>query len=320
MVADFSELTPDVILEKVEMALGQRCTGLLRPLPSYINRVYAIELDSGQFVVAKFYRPGRWSRTAILEEHAYVLTCAAAEIPVIAPLTLIDGSTLGDATGIAFALFPRRGGRPIEPADPGHAMWGRLGALLARIHNIGAQALAPARLTLHPAQTTTADLDYLLEHDFLDAREAKRLEHFGCALLEEILPLFEGIEMLRLHGDCQHTNVLERPETGIFLIDFDDMLMGPPIHDLWMLLPGRLNEARAEMEQLLEGYSAFRTFDRHTLRLVEPLRVMRMTYYLAWCARQSHDASFHLTHPGWGSRAFWAKELAELENQLEFIQ
>ena len=319
MKAEFSALTPDKVLDAVEGAARQRCTGVIRPLPSYINRVYSVELDSGEHVVAKFYRPGRWPRAAILDEHAFVRACAEEEIPVIAPLSFADGGTLGDADGIAFALFPRRGGRPIEPADPGNALWGRLGALLARVHRVGERAPAPARLTMHPLTATTADLDYLLDNGFLDDRETARLEAFGCALLDAIVPLFEGAETIRLHGDCQHTNILERPDTGVFLIDFDDMMNGPPVQDVWMLLPGRPAESGEELEQLIDGYETFRAFDRRSVRLVEPLRAMRMTYYLAWCARQAGDAAFRQNHPDWGTRAFWAKELTELEAQLGAI-
>jgi len=319
MNADFSLLMPDRVLDAVERATTQRCTGVIRPLPSYINRVYTVELDDGQHLVAKFYRPGRWSRDAISDEHAFLLACSADEIPVVAPMSLAQGGTVGEVDGISYALFPRRGGRPIEPADPGNALWGRLGALLARVHRVGSRAPAPARLTLHPLITTTADLDYLLDNDFLDSRETKRLEAFGLALLDCITPLFEGVESIRLHGDCQHTNVLERPDTGVFLIDFDDMMNGPPVQDLWMLLPGRLDDVREELEQFLEGYETFRAFDRQSLRLIEALRAMRMTYYLAWCARQARDVAFLQNHPGWGSRAFWATELSELEAQLVVV-
>ena len=320
MNPDFSLLTPECVLDAVEQATRQRCTGVIRPLPSYINRVYTVEMDSGEHLVAKFYRPGRWSREALLDEHAFLCACAEDEIPVIAPLPFKDGSTLGEVEGIAFVLFPKRGGRPIEPADPGDALWGRLGSLLARVHRVGARLTAPARITMAPFSTTAADLDYLIDGGFLDAREAQRLETFGHNLLDAIAPLFEGAETIRLHGDCQHTNVLERPETGLFLIDFDDMMNGPPVQDIWMLLPGRPEDAREELDQLLEGYETFRPFDRHSLALIEPLRVMRMIYYLAWCARQSHDASFLQNHPDWGSRAFWARELADLEVQFEVIR
>jgi len=318
--ADFSNLVPDAVLDAVERATGRRCSGVIRPLPSYINRVYSAGMEDGDFLVAKFYRPGRWTRAAILEEHAFVRACADDDIPVIAPLPLAEGGTVGDAGGIAFAVFPQRGGRPVEPADPGNALWGRLGALLARIHRVGESAAAPSRVTMHPLASAKADIEYLLDHDFLEEREAARLEAFGENLLDQAVPLFDGAEMIRLHGDCQHTNVLERPDTGLFLIDFDDMMNGPPIHDLWMLLPGRADTARRELEQLIEGYEMFRAFDRRTLRLIEPLRAMRMTYYLAWCARQSRDAAFLQHNPGWGSRAFWARELAELEAQLAVIR
>jgi Ser/Thr protein kinase RdoA (MazF antagonist) len=318
--ADFSGLTPDRVLDAVECATGRRCSGVIRPLPSYINRVYTVGMESGDFIVAKFYRSGRWTREAILDEHAFVGACAADEIPVIAPMVFADGGgTLGDADGVAFALFPQRGGRPVEPADPGNALWGRLGALIARIHRVGERAPAPARIALHPLTATTADLDYLLDNGFLDARETARLENFGCELLDAAVPLFEGVENIRLHGDCQHTNVLERPDSGVFLIDFDDMMNGPPVQDVWMLLPGAADEAREELEQVIEGYETFRPFDRNTLRLIEPLRAMRMTYYLAWCARQSRDVSFQQNHPGWGTRTFWARELADLEDQLSRV-
>ena len=320
MNADFSALTPDRVLDAVEEASRQRCTGIIRPLPSYINRVYTVELSSGESLVAKFYRPGRWTREALLDEHAFVSACAADEIPVIAPLGAAGGGTLGELDGIFFALFPKRGGRPIEPADPGDAMWERLGALLARIHKVGERATAGSRITLGPYTSTAADLDYLIDGGFLDDRESSRLEDFGHALLAAVAPLFEGTEQIRLHGDCQHTNVLERPDTGLFLIDFDDMMNGPPVQDLWMLLPGRLADTRAEAERLIEGYELFRPFDRGSLRLIEPLRAMRMIYYLAWCARQARDAAFLKNHPDWGTHAFWAKEITDLENQLEVIR
>ena len=320
MNADFSALTPDRVLDAVETATRQRCTGIIRPLPSYINRVYTVEMASGENLVAKFYRPGRWSRAALEDEHAFVSACAADEIPVIAPLEQASGSTLGEVDGIGFALFPKRGGRPIEPADPGDAMWERLGALLGRVHKVGERAAAPGRITLGPYTSAASDLDYLIDGGFMADRERQRLEAFGHALLEAIAPLFEGAETIRLHGDCQHTNVLERPDTGLFLIDFDDMMNGPPVQDLWMLLPGRLADVREEAERLIEGYETFRPFDRGSLRLIEPLRALRMIYYLAWCARQSRDASFPANHAGWGTPAFWSRELADLERQLDVIR
>ncbi len=320
MSADFSNLTPDRVLDAVEAATGRRCTGATRPLPSYINRVYSVDMESGDPLVVKFYRPGRWSREALQDEHAFVCACASDEIPVIAPLPLSCGGTLGDADGLSFAIFPRRGGRPVDSAASGDPVWERLGALLARIHRVGSRQPAPARLTLGPYTSAAGDLDYLIDGGFLDDREADRLEAFGHAFLDMVAPLFEGTETIRLHGDCQRTNVLDRPDSGLFLIDFDDMMNGPPVQDLWMLLPGRLDECREEVEHLIGGYEMFRPFDRLSLRLMEPLRTMRMVYYQAWCARQSRDVAFLRHHPGWGSRAFWARELDELELQLEAVR
>ncbi len=319
MNADFASLMPDRVMDAVEASTGRRCTGVTRPLPSYINRVYSVEMETGEHLVAKFYRPGRWTHEALLDEHAFVCSCAADEIPVIAPIALKGGETLGLAGGLPFALFPKRGGRPVESAAPGDGVWGRLGALLARVHRVGAREAAPARLTLGPFTSAAGDLDYLIDNGFLETRDQERLEDFGHTFLEAVEPLFEGCETIRLHGDCQRTNVLERPETGLFLIDFDDMMNGPPVQDLWMLLPGRLDESAEEVERLIEGYETFRPFDRLSLRLIEPLRTMRMVYYLAWCARQSRDAAFLQNHPGWGSHSFWAKEMDDLEQQLEIV-
>lgn len=319
MNADFALLMPERVMDAVEASTGRRCTGVIRPLPSYINRVYSVEMETGDHLVAKFYRPGRWTREALLDEHAFVCACAADEIPVIAPIPLNDGATLGEVDGLPFALFTKRGGRPVESASPGDPVWGRLGALIARIHRVGAREPAPSRLTLGPFTSAAGDLNYLIDNGFMETREAERLEAFGHTFLEAVEPLFDGCETIRLHGDCQRTNVLERPETGLFLIDFDDMMNGPPVQDLWMLLPGRMDESAEEVERLIEGYETFRPFDRLSLRLVEPLRAMRMVYYLAWCARQARDAAFLLNHPGWGTHSFWAKEMDDLEQQLDIV-
>ncbi len=317
--ADFSRLTPAAVLDAVEAVCRSPLSGLIRPLPSYINRVYEVTLNDGTPLIAKFYRPGRWPRAALQDEHAFVRACAEDDIPVIAPLADPSGESIHEADGYFFALFPKRGGRPVEPTNDDPTFWHRLGALVGRIHAVGARAAAPARITLHPLESTADDIDYLLDGSFLDARSEAAFADLAETFMEAVTPLFDEVPMIRIHGDCQRTNVLERPDSGIFLIDFDDMMNGPAVHDLWMLLPDRPEEAPAECDALLDGYTTFFPFDRHTLALVEPLRAMRMIYYLAWCARQSHDHAFRQNHPEWGTPAFWARELDELVAQNEVI-
>lgn len=317
--ADFSNLTPDTVLDAVELACGTTLSGLIRPLPSYINRVYEVTCNDGTPLIAKFYRPGRWSLEALANEHAFVRACAEDDIPVIAPLTNTSGKTLSEAGGYNFALFPKRGGRPVEPALDDLVLWHRLGALVGRVHAVGAQETAAARITLHPLESTADDLDFLLDGGFLDLRAETELGDLADIFMETAAPLFEEVPMIRIHGDCQRTNVLERPDSGVFLIDFDDMMNGPAVHDLWMLLPDRPEELPEACDAMIEGYTTFYPFDSTTLALVEPLRAMRMIYYLAWCGRQSHDHDFLKNNPEWGSATFWTRELADLEAQVRLI-
>jgi Ser/Thr protein kinase RdoA (MazF antagonist) len=241
------------MLDAVENATGRRMTGLARPLPSYINRVYEIEDNDGEKLIAKFYRPGRWSPEALQDEHDFVLACHADEIPVIAPLCFKDGKTLHEDNGIFFTIFPKRFGRQFEATSPQD--WIRIGRLLGRVHVVG-------------------------------ARE-----------------------------DAEH-----RPGEGVMIIDFDDMMVGPPVQDLWMLLPDQADKCRREFGLILQGYEQFREFDDHTFRLVEPLRAMRIIYFLAWCSRQINDYTFRSLYPEWGSDAFWQREISDLTRQRNIIR
>jgi Ser/Thr protein kinase RdoA (MazF antagonist) len=317
MCEDFTALTPDVMLDAVEQALGVRLTGLAQPHHSYINRVYELQTATGERLIAKFYRPGRWSRAAVLDEHQFLLECVAAEIPVVAPLAL-GGGTLGETQGILFALFPKRWGRAFEAAS--EEDWRRLGQLLSRLHIVGREREAPQRVVMHPSESTTADLAQLEAAGVVAARQ--RLEFFatGTEIMELIREPFEDVPLQRIHGDCHRQNILERPGEGLLLIDFDDMVMGPPVQDLWMLLPDHMERSQREINLIVEGYETFQEFDDSTLRLVEPLRAMRMLYFLAWCSRQSHDPNFALKFPDWQTDAFWRQQVADLRRQAEVLR
>lgn len=318
--ANFDGLTPDAVFTAAEQALGGRFSGVLMPLHSYINRVYEVERsdDRARFIL-KFYRPGRWSREALLEEHLFTLECRSAEIPVVTPLRLNSGGTLGETPeGFRFAAFPKRWGRILEVDSP--EVWTRLGALLGRVHNVGERRSAPARLRLDPGETTLREAARLLCTGAASPNVVRRLEPVLKGLLDVLFRRWRPSESIRLHGDCHKGNVLCRPEEGLMLIDFDDMLTGPPVQDLWLLLPGPPGECARELELLLEGYEQFRRFDRSSLDQIELLRAMRMIYFLDWCGRQRGDANFEERCPGWGSDAFWHAEIAQLEEQLERIR
>ena len=315
---DFGRLTPEMMIGAVEDALGIPFTSLAAQLPSYINRVYEFQAEDGTRYIAKFYRPGRWTKEAIEDEHSFVLACAEDEIPVIPPIFLKTGKTVAKAENAYFAVYPKRSGRELElSADEN---WLRLGTVIARMHNAGARQDAPHRMRLHPAHTTAAEIRILLESGLITGQRKEDFRKVTEEILEEIMPLFDNVEYIRIHGDCHRANILERPGEGIMIIDFDDMMTGPPAQDLWLLLPGHITECTYEIDLLIEGYEQFRDFDDSSIRLVEPLRAMRIIYFLAWCARQIDDFKFRSNFPEWGTDSFWQTEINDLATQLQVIR
>lgn len=317
-LADFSDLSPDSVLNLAEAALGRRASNLCRPLGSYINRVYEVHLEDGSWVVVKFFRPGRWNRAALEEEQVFVRELADDEVPVIAPLAGRNGDTLFAHDGMFYAIYPKKGGRPMEEPDP--AQWRELGRLIARLHVVGSRHDAPHRVRLTPDEATRAQLEAILALRFPLPSVREEYARAARAILDRIGPLFADAETIRLHGDLHRANILARPGEGFFLIDFDDMCMGPPIQDIWMLLPGHVKDSRMELDGLIEGYETFREFDDAALRLIEPLRAMRMIHYTAWCARQVTDGGFARLAPDFGSLAFWRQATADLARQLQEIE
>ncbi|KMQ49786.1 serine/threonine protein kinase [Chitinispirillum alkaliphilum] len=313
----FENLLPDTILFSVENALGQSLTSLISPFPSYINRVYELCTVDGIRVVAKFYRPGRWSRDAIIDEHNFLADCEKDEIPVVPPLRLKNGSTLEECEGIFLALFPKRSGRQIEIND--ESDWIRLGSLIARMHLAGEKRKASARVIIDPSLSTANDIEYLCDN-VIPARFAAQYRDIGRYLIDISAPLVESSEKIRIHGDCHRANIMDRLEEGYILIDFDDMAMGPAVQDIWLLLPDRADACKREIELFLEGYERFRFFDRSSLRCIESLRAMRMIYFLSWCSRQADDYQFRRNFPEWGSDVFWQKEIGDLREQIGEIE
>ena len=314
----FGGLTPPVIIDLVESSLGVRCTNLCRPYNSYINRVYELAMADGQGLVVKFYRPGRWSHQALQDEHDFLLELAADEIPVIAPLVLRDGGTLGRFGDGLFAVFAKKGGR--NPDEFDDDQWLAFGRLIGRMHLVGARRQPGDRQRMHPRYSTTAQVAFIRSSGLLPTDLDAPYARVTGTIIEEIAPLFAQTELIRIHGDCHRGNLIQRPDEPLFLIDFDDLAIGPPIQDLWMLLPGTLADASLQAELFLEGYETFRPFDRTSLRLIEPLRAMRFIHYSAWCARQVVEDGASQIVPDFGSHPYWQAEINDLEDQLDRIR
>lgn len=320
----FFELTPDRVLDAVETA-GIRCTGRCQPLNSFENRVYDVEIEwegegkppnpSAAHRVVKFYRPGRWTREQILEEHEFLSDLEDAEIPAVGPLKFQDGSTLKTLdSGIHYCLFPKIGGRAPDELD--EAGLRRVGRLLARIHAVGRMKSAKARVRLSPDTYGIANLEYLLEKNLIPEEFRARYETAAreiCGLTRE---WFAETRTQRIHGDCHLGNLLFG-SSGWFFVDFDDMVVGPPVQDLWLLLPGR---DRQKLEVLLEGYEEIGEFDRTSLRLIEPLRALRFIHYTGWIARRWDDPAFPAAFPNFGSYRYWKDETEDLERQWHRIR
>ena len=317
-VGDFDILTPEVMVNAVETALDCPMTGLAVSMPSYINRVYEVQTAAGQRLIAKFYRPGRWSLDTLQDEHQFMLDCAAEEIPLVPPMHLANGGTIAESDGIFYAIFEKRSGREFDIRS--EEDWKRLGNIVARMHLAGSQREAPNRLRLHPQTATAKEVDYLLNGGFVSETSKNEFGDVCREILDLISDLFDEKEYIRVHGDCHRGNLLDRPDEGIMVIDFDDMMTAPPVQDLWLLLPGHAQDCPMEIDLLLEGYEQFRDFDYSSIHLIEPLRAMRIIYFLSWCSRQIGDFKFEHHYPDWGSPAFWRRETTDLRNQLEIIK
>jgi Ser/Thr protein kinase RdoA (MazF antagonist) len=316
-VAAFAGLGPDEILDAVESA-GLRCDGHIAALNSYENRVYQVGLEDNRFVVAKFYRPGRWSDAAILEEHAFTLELAEQEIPVIAPLALAGG-TLFHAGPHRLALYPRIGGRPPEPDNAEHLLM--LGRCIARLHNVGAIRPFVDRPAIDPESFAAEPSRFLVESDFIppDLRDPYlAIAGHVIGRLETSFREAGAVQCLRLHGDCHLGNILMRDEAP-FLVDFDDARSGPAIQDLWMLLSGDRRYMTARLDELLEGYMEFRDFDPRELRLIEPLRTLRLMHYAGWLARRWEDPAFPRNFPWFNTQRWWEDHILALKEQLALL-
>ncbi len=318
---------PELVLALAERA-GGRATGRFLPLGALENRVYMVELEGeargdededeapGRWVVLKIYRPGRWSQAALEAEHTFLGELAARELPVVAPLPLVGGGTLGQHEGLSFAVFPRVGGRSHEELTD--EQLGVVGRLMARVHAVGALRDEPARPRLTPAEFVADELAWARHTRGLPREVRSHWLPAAQALTKRVEPLFEGVPTLRLHGDCHLGNLLWAPD-GVRLLDFDDLRVGPAVQDLWMLAPAPDAEGRRRLDLVVRAYRQFRDFDPRWLRLVEPLRGLRMLRYAVWAARRQGDPVFQETFPQLGTPGWWQREGDTLRRQLALV-
>jgi len=312
----FFALTPERVLEAVE-AGGVGVRPVAYPLNSFENRVYEVELADRSRVVAKFYRPGRWSRARILAEHEFLAALATEEIPVVPARELPGGGTLRAIEGIHYALFERRGGRAPDELTPETAR--RLGQLVARLHVVGARRGEADRPRLTGAGYVLPELAHVERSAIVPPVLRDRWLAAARRVAVAADRLLAGTPTLLLHGDLHLGNVLER-EGQLLLVDFDDCRVGPAVQDLWLALPGSDRDSEALRRHLLEGYETFRSFDRGELRLVEALRGLRMAQYAAWVVRRWNDPIFPRSWPQFGSAEHWERETLDLERQASTIE
>ncbi len=332
----FATLSPDAILDAIDAVgarAGFRTSGQFFALNSYENRVFLVGLESAAdapatatppppTLVAKFYRPGRWTDAQIREEHAFAEDLAQAEVPAVPPLRL-NSETLHTAAGFRFALFERRGGRTPELSDP--AVRERIGRFLGRLHAVGARRPFATRIRLDADTYGAEPGAYLLQHHWLPPELVEIYRGLLAQALDGVRRAFAAAapRWQRLHGDCHPGNILwneAAPEPGPHFVDFDDSVMGPAVQDLWMLLSGDRSEQEAQLRDVLEGYEMFADFDRAQLALIEPLRTLRLIHYAAWIARRWDDPAFPAAFPWFQTPRYWEGRILELREQIAAMQ
>jgi Ser/Thr protein kinase RdoA (MazF antagonist) len=311
----FATLTPDRVLDGIDAA-GLRTDGRLLALNSYENRVYQAGLEEGGFVVAKFYRPERWSDAAIREEHAFTLALAEQEIPAVPPMRLPGGDTLATHEGFRLAVFERRGGRSPELDDPEVLEW--LGRFIGRIHAVGATQRFEHRLSLDQQTWGQQPSAYVLASPHLPPDLAEAYRQTVALALEGVAASFERagkVSTLRLHGDCHPGNVMWT-DAGPHFVDFDDACNGPAVQDLWMLISGERHEMTRQLCDLVAGYEDFAEFNPREVGLIEALRTLRMIHYAAWLARRWDDPAFPVAFPWFNTRGWWEEHIGSLRDQV----
>jgi Ser/Thr protein kinase RdoA (MazF antagonist) len=315
--ASFYDLGPEQVIRAVE-SLGYQCDGYQLALNSYENRVYQIGIEGGEAVVAKFYRPNRWSDNAIMEEHQFTLELEALEIPVVPPL-LFDGISLFHFRSHRFSLYPLKAGRAPDLERKDHLE--QLGRFIGRIHALGETRSFQHRPRLDVHVFGDDSYEFLMENDFIPPELEAAYESLAEDLLDRIEQAFHAInpQYIRLHGDGHPGNILWKDDAP-YIVDFDDARMGPAVQDLWMFLSGDRGRMSSTLDTLLTAYSQFHDFDCRELALIEPLRTLRMMHYAAWLARRRDDPAFKRAFPWFNTQQYWEDHILSLKEQASAMQ
>lgn len=314
-VHPYLQLIPDKVLAAVE-TLGFETDARIFALNSYENRVYQIGLVDSSSIVVKFYRPGRWSREQILEEHAFTKELVELEIPVIAPEPFADKGTLIEFEDFQFAIFRQILGRPPELDKLDNLLV--MGRFVGRIHAVGAINHFSHRKNFSVDRIAAESRSFLLDNDFIPPDLVNAYASLSSDLIEAIgqrLHSFGELMTLRIHGDCHPGNVLWKEDKPHF-VDFDDTMTGPAIQDLWMLLSGDRNQRQAQLLEVVKGYNEFFDFRAEELELIESLRTLRLMHYSAWLAKRWSDPAFPQSFPWFNTDPYWANHILELREQL----
>jgi Ser/Thr protein kinase RdoA (MazF antagonist) len=326
----YADLTPSEVLDALD-AVGFRGDGRILQLNSYENRVFQVMLEDGDAVVAKFYRRARWSDAQIVEEHRFALELAEAEVPVVAPCILdhaAAGVRLLPEPGPAtlalrrgpeglhrYSVSPRQAGRWPELEDD--AVLLRLGGFIGRLHAVGARHPFAHRRKLDAPRDAREAVALLIDGGFVSDNQCEHWVEACSRAIDCIDAAFaaHAPTSIRLHGDCHPGNLLWR-DAGAHVVDLDDACMGPAVQDLWMLLSGEPEAMAWQLRHLLRGYAPFMDFDRNELRLIEPLRLLRMIRHNAWVAQRWSDPAFPAAFPDFGSSGYWGQQALQLREQL----
>lgn len=312
----YSQLTPDFVLDAIE-SLGLYSDSRILSLNSYENRVYQVGIEDGDPLIAKFYRPQRWSNDAILEEHQFTAQLLESDISVV-PAMALNGETLHSYEGFRFALFKRQGGYAPEISVPDTLY--RIGCTIGRIHQVSGKKKFDHRLTLDTDNWAEKSRLYLLENNFISDSLRPAYETLTRDIISKMVDIWGSCDFspIKLHGDCHIGNILWRDDQAHF-VDFDDCLNGPAIQDLWLMLSGDRNQQTQQMIELVEGYEEFCEFDPKQLKLIETLRTLRMMHYAAWLAKRWKDPAFPLHFPWFNTERYWSEHILELREQFAIL-
>ena len=311
----FFALTPSRVLDAVEIG-GLRCTGRCLPVRAFENRVYEVELEDERRLIVKFYRPGRWSRATILDEHRFLADLVEAELPAVPPMDLGTGTALPEIDGISYAAFPKVRGRTLDEGDDERLR--QIGRLMGRMHAVGAGADAPHRPRFTVDFYARKPLEAILAGKFISEPLAGRYRDLVLRIADAVEPALSRAPMQRIHGDLHWGNTIWGAD-GPILLDFDDCCVGPPVQDLWLLARGDEAEVKHRREQLIAGYELFREFDRSQLTLCEPLRALRIIHMSGWIASRWNDPSFQSGFPAFKTDNYWLSEYEALFQIFESL-